>query len=96
MVAGYLAHLKRADGSLSKDWAMARLAWATARDVLKKHVADVRLPEDLTVAAHEALEDVRRNDSIRLEWAAAQAQAQRVLPVVLRVLTVLAETPSSG
>ena len=89
-----LLHTQRADGTRAKDWAIARLTWSTARQVLHKHLPSVQLPDELTEAAHAASEDLRASALAGRDWAAVAAQARRIIPVAQRVLRTLAETPA--
>jgi hypothetical protein len=89
LMAACLAHIKRADGSLEKDWSVAQIAQREAYDVLKKYQVHAHLPDSLTEAAFAASEDLRARPATGLDWPATQAQAERVLPVVMRLLYVL-------
>jgi hypothetical protein len=87
-----LAHLKRADGGQAKDWSLAETAHRSAAELLTKYLASPRLPDALTDRAHAALEDLRAGTPEDRNWPATQAQAERVLPVAMQVLYVLAAT----
>ena len=89
LMAACLAHIKRADGSLEKDWSVAQIAQRGAHDVLRKYQAHAHLPDKLTEDAFAASEDLRTHPAVGLDWLATQAQAERVLPVVMRLLYVL-------
>lgn len=93
LLAACLAHLKRADGSLEKDWSIAQIAWRGAHDLLKKNLAHAQLPDQLTELAFAASEDLRASSPGSLDWPATQAQAVRVLPVVMQLLYVLNALP---
>jgi hypothetical protein len=93
LLAACLAHLKRADGSLDKDWSIAHIAWRGAHDLLRKHLAHAQLPDQLTELAFAASEDLRTGPPSPHDWPATQAQAERVLPVVMRLLYVLEGLP---
>jgi hypothetical protein len=89
LMAACLAHIKRADGSLAKDWDIAQTAQRSAHEVLKKYQAHAQLPDQLTEAAFGASEDLRTHPALSLDWPATQAQAERVLPVVMHLLYIL-------
>jgi hypothetical protein len=93
LLAACLAHIRRADGSLEKDWSVAQTAQRGAREVLKKYQAHPCLPDGLTEAAFAASEDLRAHPGVALTWAATQAQAVRVLPVAMQLLYVLNTQP---
>ena len=95
-IAAYLAHTRRADGSWPADWLIARMAMTDARRVLRKHLADIKLPHELTAVAHAASEDARLYISVSANWQQVQSQVLRVLPVVQRVLRTLAESEHLG
>ena len=86
-----LLYIQRAAGTQSKDWAIARLTWLTANQVLHKHLPSTQLPDELTTAIHAASEDLRASALPSRDWTAIAAQAQRVIPVAQRVLRTLAE-----
>ncbi|GAA4369309.1 hypothetical protein GCM10023185_42840 [Hymenobacter saemangeumensis] len=88
-LAACLAHIKRADGSLAKDWSLAETARRGADDLLKRYLASPTLPDQLTEQAYRASEDLRTSPADSHNWPATQAQAERVLPVAMRVLYVL-------
>ena len=90
-IATYLVRIGRADGSRQEDWDVAQVAYLTARHLLKKHLPNPDFSEELTMAIHAASEDLRRCSALLHDWPATQAQAERVLPVVLRVLQQLKE-----
>jgi hypothetical protein len=97
LMAACLAHIKRADGSLDKDWSVAEIAWRGAHDLLKKYLAYAHLPDKLTEDLFEASEDLRtRSSPSGRDWVATQAQAERVLPVVMRLLYVIPKLRSLG
>ncbi len=96
LMAACLAHIKRADGTLDKDWSIAQIAQRGAREVLRKYQAHAHLPDTLTEAAFAASEDLRAHPGLSLDWPATQAQAERVLPVVMRLLYVLGTAASPG
>ena len=96
LLAACLAHIKRADGSQEKDWSIARTAWRESQDILKKYQAHSHLPDALTEAAFAASEDLRTPAASGPSWPAAQAQAERVLPVVQRVLYMMGSLPGSA
>lgn len=85
-----LAHLKRADGGQAKDWCLAETALRGAAELLTKYLASPRLSDALTDRAHAGLEDLRAGTSEGRDWLATQAQAERVLPIAMQVLYVLA------
>ncbi|GAB3876046.1 hypothetical protein GCM10028824_33010 [Hymenobacter segetis] len=87
-----LAHLKRADGSQANDWSLAETARRGAAELLTTYLASPRLPDALTERAHAALEDLRLGTPEDRDWPATQAQAERVLPVAMQLLYVLATT----
>jgi hypothetical protein len=89
-LAACLAHLKRADGSQAKDWSLAENAHRGALELLRKYLASPLLPDALTERAYAALEDLRRDTPQERDWPTTQAQAERVLPVVIQLLYVLA------
>jgi hypothetical protein len=89
-LAACLAHLNRADGSQAKDWSLAETAHRGASDLLRKYLASPVLPDPLTERVYEALEDLRRAPTEERDWSATQAQAARVLPMVIQLLYVLA------
>jgi len=89
-LAACLAHIKRADGSQAKDWSLAETAHRGASDLLKKYLASPLVPDTLTERIYAALEILRTNTPAEREWHATQAQAERVLPVVIQLLYVLA------
>jgi hypothetical protein len=91
-LAACLAHLKRADGSQPKDWCLADTARRGAAELLRKHLASPRLADGLTERAYAALEDLRTNPVEERDWSATQAQAERVLPVAMQLLLVLASS----
>jgi|GEM_PF-7085994 len=91
-LAACLAHIKRADGSQAKDWSLAETARRGAADLLKKYLASPVLPDTLTERAYVALEDLRANPVAERDWPATQDQAERVLPIVIQLLYVLAST----
>ena len=93
LMAACLAHIKRADGTLDKDWSVAQIAHRGAREVLQKYQAHAHLPDQLTEQAFAASEDLRAHPAPVADWPAAQAQAERVLPVVMRLLYVLSTLP---
>jgi hypothetical protein len=93
LMAACLAHIKRADGSLEKDWSVAQIAQRGAREALKKYQAHPLLPDKLTEEAFAASEDLRTQSDLEHDWSATQAQAERVLPVVMRLLYVLGTLP---
>jgi hypothetical protein len=95
LMAACLAHIKRADGSLEKDWSIAQIAQRGAHEVLKKYQAHALLPDQLTEDAFAASEDLRTQPAPGLDWPATQAQAERVLPVVMHLLYVLGTLPAS-
>ena len=95
LMAACLAHIKRADGSLEKDWSIAQIAQRSTHDVLKNYQAHVHLPDTLTEEAFAASEDLRTHPAVAMDWQATQAQAERVLPVVMRLLYVLGTLASS-
>ncbi|MBF9143495.1 hypothetical protein [Hymenobacter properus] len=96
LMAACLAHIKRADGTLDKDWSIAHIAQRGASEVLRKHQAHPYLPDQLTEDAFAASEDLRTRPGAALDWPATQAQAARVLPVVMRLLYVLSTLPDAG
>ncbi|MBO2009593.1 hypothetical protein [Hymenobacter negativus] len=96
LMAACLAHIKRADGTLEKDWSIAQIAQRGAYDVLKKYQAHAHLPDTLTEEAFAASEELRRQPAVGLDWPATQAQAERVLPVVMRLLYVLSTLAGPG
>ena len=89
-LAACLAHIKRADGSQAKDWSLAETAHRGASDLLRKYLASPLLTDVLTERAYGALEDLRTDTPEARHWHASQAQAERVLPVVIQLLYVLA------
>jgi hypothetical protein len=91
LLAAYLAHVRRADGSWPSDWTFARLAINQARRVLRQHLTDARLPHSLTIKAYAASEDLRASAPVATDWPKTQAQVVRVLPVVQRLLRTLAD-----
>ena len=95
LMAACLAHIKRADGSLEKDWSIAQIAQRGAHDVLKKYQAHAHLPDTLTEEAFAASEALRTHPAVAMDWQATQAQAERVLPMVMRLLYVLGTLASS-
>ncbi|MDO7846677.1 hypothetical protein Q5H92_09940 [Hymenobacter sp. M29] len=96
LMAACLAHIRRAGGSLEKDWSIAQIAQRGAHEVLKKYQAHAHLPDNLTEAAFAASEDLRTPPpAAGLDWPATQAQAARVLPVVMRLLYVLGTLPAA-
>ncbi|RZK32443.1 MAG: hypothetical protein EOO63_01370 [Hymenobacter sp.] len=95
-LAAYLAHIRRADGSWLADWTVARLAVAEARQVLRKHLTNIWLPQDLTEAAHAASEDVRTFAAVTGDWKQVKGQVLRVVPVVQRILRTLADSKKMG
>jgi hypothetical protein len=92
-LAAYLAHTRRADGSWTADWTVARLAGREARYLLRKHLAHAELSQELTVAVHAASEDLRASTLFTADWYDVQAQLLRVLPVVQKLLRTLASLP---
>lgn len=88
-LAACLAHIKRADGSQAKDWSLSETAHRGASDVLRKYWASPLLPDTLTERAYTVLEDLRTDTPDERNWHASQAQAERVLPVVIQLLYVL-------
>ena len=94
-MAACLGHIKRADGSLEKDWSIAEIAWRGAYDVLRKYQAHAYLPDKLMEEAFAASEDLRTRLALALDWPATQAQAERVLPVVMRLLYVVGTLPKT-
>ncbi len=86
-----LLYIQRAEGTQPKDWAIARLTWLTAREVLHKHLPNTQLSDELTTAIHAASEDLRASALPSRDWTAVTAQAQRIIPVAQRVLRTLAE-----
>jgi hypothetical protein len=79
------------------DWVVLRLLCASAQQVLRATLADPRLPDELTVSAHAASEALRAYAPVAGgDWAAAQALAQRVGPVVRRLLDAVAARQPSG
>ena len=63
--------------------------------MLKKYQAHAHLPDKLTEEAFAASEDLRIHPAVAMDWQATQAQAERVLPVVMRLLYVLGTLASS-
>ena len=96
LLAACLAHIKRADGSQAKDWSIAQTAWRASSEILKKYQAHSDLPDGLTEAAFAASEDLRTSAASGYNWPAAQAQAERVLPVVQQVLYTVATLPDTA
>lgn len=96
LMAACLAHIKRADGSLEKDWSIAQIAQRGAHEVLRKYQAHALLPDQLTEVAFAASEDLRTQPALALDWPATQAQAARVLPIVMHLLYVLGTLPGPG
>lgn len=94
-LATYLAHVRRADGSWPSDWAFARLCLLEARQILKRHLTDARLPHELTTEAYEASEELRASAPFAKEWKVMQGQVMRIVPVVQHVLHALAESKSA-
>ena len=91
-LAACLAHIKRADGSQAKDWCLADTARRGATELLRKYLASPLLSDGLTERAYAALEDVRTDTIDARDWPATQYQAERVLPVAIQLLYVLAST----
>ncbi|RZK26488.1 MAG: hypothetical protein EOO63_14625 [Hymenobacter sp.] len=89
LLAVYLAHIKLGDGSRLAHWAKVRYSGELAYALLCQHLLHPQLPDELMLAAHQASEDLRARLPRGCSWEAAQAQAIRVLPVALRVLSVL-------
>lgn len=89
LLAVYLAHIKLGDGSRLAHWAKVRYSGELAYSLLCQHLLHPQLPDELMLAAHQASEDLRARLPRGCSWEAAQAQAIRVLPVALRVLSVL-------
>jgi len=96
LMAACLAHIKRADGTLEKDWSIAGIARRGAHEVLRKYQAHALLPDKLTEDAFAASEDLRTQPAAALDWPATQAQAGRVLPVVMHLLYVLGTLSGAG
>ncbi len=94
-LAAYLAHVQRADGSWPSDWALARLCLLEARQVLRRHLTDARLPHELTIEAYDASEELRASAPFAKEWLLMQAPVVRIVPVVQQVLRTLARSKSS-
>jgi hypothetical protein len=91
-LAACLAHIKRADGSQAKDWCLADTARRGATELLRRYLASPLLSDELTERAYAALEDMRTDAVDEQDWPATQSQAERVLPVVIQLLCVLAST----
>ncbi|HEX8330819.1 MAG TPA: hypothetical protein VF629_25025 [Hymenobacter sp.] len=91
-LAACLAHIKRADGSQAKDWFLADTARRGAAELLRKYLASPLLSDVLTERAHAAMEDLRKTAPYPQGWLATQSQAERVLPVAIQLLYVLAST----
>ena len=90
LLAVYLAHIKLGTGRRLADWAKVRLLSVIVRTILRKHLLNARMPDALMMAAHAASEDLRTRLALGSSWEAAQAQAIRVAPVALHMLSILA------
>jgi hypothetical protein len=93
----YEQYVRDAAAGTPADWAVLRLLLANARQVLRATLADPRLPDELTVSAHAASEALRAYaPAAGGDWAAAQALARRVGPVVRRLLDAVAVRQRDG
>lgn len=88
-LAVYLAHIRLGNGGRRADWAKVRYCCDVARQLLRRYLVCPHLADELTVAAHQASEALRTQPDWDDSWNTTRTHAVQVVPVALRVLSVL-------